>query len=74
MGQERKEVHLTGGTVKGRKEVRVDVTEGKSITGKITARKLSREKTMKERKIEKAARKAGNQQPGRCKQRATLGQ
>ena len=50
MGQERRDVHVTGGTMKGRKEVRVDVTEGKLLTGKITARKVSREEAMKERK------------------------
>ena len=44
MGKERKEVHLTGGTMNGRKAVRVDETEGKSIAGMITARKASREK------------------------------
>ena len=43
MGQDRKERHLTKGTMKGRKAVRVDVTEGKSITGKITSRKVSKE-------------------------------
>ena len=68
MGQERKEVHLTGATIKGMKAVRVDVIEGKSTTGMITARKVSREQT-----TEKAAL-PGSQQPGRYTQRATSGQ
>ena len=37
MGQERREVHVTGGKMKGRKEVRVDVSKGKS--GMMTGRK-----------------------------------
>ena len=28
MGQERREVHVTGGKMKGRKEVRVDISKG----------------------------------------------
>jgi len=32
-GEERREVHVTGGKMKGRKEVRVDVTKWKSVTG-----------------------------------------
>ena len=39
MGQERREVHVTGGKVNGRKEVRVNVPKGKSITGMMTRRK-----------------------------------
>ena len=39
MGQERREVHVTGGKMKGRKEVGVDVEKGKSITGMMTGRK-----------------------------------
>ena len=39
MGQERREVHVTGGKVNGRKEVRVNVPKGKSITGMMTGRK-----------------------------------
>ena len=33
MGQERRDVCVTGGNMKGRNEVREDVTKGKSITG-----------------------------------------
>ena len=33
IGQERREVHVTGRKMKGRKEVRVDVSKGKSIQG-----------------------------------------
>ena len=33
MGQKRRVVHVTGGKMKGRKEVRVDVLKGKSIAG-----------------------------------------
>ena len=44
MGQERREIQLTVGTMKGMKEERVYVTEGKSITGMLTARKVSKEK------------------------------
>ena len=35
MGQERREVHVTG-KMKWRKKVRVDVSKGKSITGMMT--------------------------------------
>ena len=38
MRQERREVHVTGGKMKGRKEVIVDVSKGKLITGMITGR------------------------------------
>ena len=38
MGQERREGHVTGGKMKGRKEERVDVSKGKSITGMVTGR------------------------------------
>ena len=39
MGQERREDHVTGGRMKGRKEVRVNASKGKSITGMMTGRK-----------------------------------
>ena len=39
MEQERREVHVTGGKVNGRKELRVNVPKGKSITGMMTGRK-----------------------------------
>ena len=39
MGQERTEVHVTGGKMKGRKEVRVDMSKGKPITGRKEAGK-----------------------------------
>ena len=39
MGQERREVHVTGGKMNGRKELRVNVPKGKSITGMMTGRK-----------------------------------
>ena len=45
MGQERREVHVTGGKMKGRNEVRVDVLKGMSITGK----KRGREKGITEK-------------------------
>ena len=38
-GNRRGEVHVTGGKIKGRKEVRVYVSKGKSITGMMTGRK-----------------------------------
>ena len=38
LGQERREVHVTGGKMKGRKEVKVDVSKGKSITRMVTGR------------------------------------
>ena len=44
MAQERREVHETGGMMKGRKDVRVDVSKGKSITGMWTGRKEARKK------------------------------
>ena len=44
MGQERREVHVTGGKMKGRKEVRVDMTKGNSITGMMTGRKMAEKK------------------------------
>ena len=46
MGQERREVHVTGGMMKGRKEVRVDVSKGKLITGMVTGRKEAGKKVM----------------------------
>ena len=39
VGKERREFRVTGGKMKGRKEVRVDVSKGKSITGMMTGRK-----------------------------------
>ena len=60
MGQERREVHVTGGPMKGRKEVRVDVSKGKSITGMMTGR--TRHGTGNNRE---GGREKG-QQPGRC--------
>ena len=39
MGQERIEVDVTGGKMKGRKEVRVDMSKGKPITGMTAGRK-----------------------------------
>ena len=39
IGQERGELHVTGEKMKGRKEVRLDVPKGKSITGMTTGRK-----------------------------------
>jgi hypothetical protein len=44
MGQERREVHVTGGKMKGRNEVIVDVSKGKSITGMMTGREESGKK------------------------------
>ena len=44
MGQKRREIQLSVGTMKGMKEERVYVTEGKSITGMLTARRVSKEK------------------------------
>ena len=44
IGQERREVHVTGGQMKGRKEVRVDVSKGKPITGMMTGRKEAERK------------------------------
>ena len=52
MGQERREVHVTGGKMKGRKQVRVDVSKRKSITGMMTGRK----EVGKKGTTEKAAR------------------
>ena len=39
MGQERREVHMTVGKMKGRKEVKIDMSKGKSMTGMMTGRK-----------------------------------
>ena len=39
MGQDRREVHVTGGKMKGRRKVKVDVSKGNSITGIVTGRK-----------------------------------
>ena len=39
MRQEEREVNVTGGKMKGRKEVRVDVSKRKSTTGMVTGRK-----------------------------------
>ena len=57
MGQERREDHVTGGKMNGRKEVRVDVSKGKSITG-MTGRKEAGGKGT----TEKAAGKKVNDQ------------
>ena len=38
-GTGEEKVHVTGGKMKGRKEVRVDVLKGMSITGMMTGRK-----------------------------------
>ena len=43
-GQETRVVDATGGKMKGRKEVRVDVTKRKSITRMMTGRKEARKK------------------------------
>ena len=59
MGQERREVHVTGGKMKGRKEVRVDVSKGKS--GMMTGRK----EAGKKRNNKEGNREKG-QRPGRC--------
>ena len=42
--QERREVHVTGGKMKGRKAVRVDVTKWTSITGMMTGRRGRKER------------------------------
>ena len=39
MGQERREVHVTVGKMKGSKEVKLDMSKGKSMTGMMTGRK-----------------------------------
>ena len=49
MGQERREVHVTGGKMHGRKEVRVNVPKGKSITGMMTGRKGAGQKVTTEK-------------------------
>ena len=59
MGQERREVHMTGGKMKGRKDVRVDVPKGKSITGMVTGRTEAGKKEQ--------PRMWKSQRPGRCK-------
>ena len=51
VGQERREVHVTGGKMKGRQEVRVDVSKVTSMTGMMTGRKEAGKKGT----IEKAA-------------------
>ena len=43
MGYERRDVHVRGGKMKVRNEVRVDVSKGKSITGKMTGRRGRKE-------------------------------
>ena len=39
MGQEMREVHVTGGKMKGRNELRVNVSKGKPISEMMTGRK-----------------------------------
>ena len=51
MGQERREVHVTGGKIKGRNEVRVYVSKGKSITGMVTGRKEAGKKGTTEKAV-----------------------
>ena len=58
MGQERRDVHVTGGTMKGRNEVKVDVLKVKSTTGMVTGRKEAGKKGT----IEKAAGEKVNDQ------------
>ncbi|KAK2182369.1 hypothetical protein NP493_355g00000 [Ridgeia piscesae] len=58
MGQERREVHVTGGKMKGRKEVRIDVSKGKSITRMMTGRKEAGKKGTTEKE---AGRKVNDQ-------------
>ena len=65
MRQEMRKVDVTG-TMKGRKEVRVDVTKWKSITRMMTGRKEGGKKGT----TEKAA--GESQQPGRCKREELL--
>ncbi|KAK2154910.1 hypothetical protein NP493_2127g00000 [Ridgeia piscesae] len=48
-GQEMREVDTTGGKMKGRKEVRVDVAKRKSITRTMTGRKETGKKGTKEK-------------------------
>ena len=52
MGQERREVHVTGGKMNGRKELRVNVPKGKSITGMVTGRKDAGKKEQQRRREE----------------------
>ena len=52
MGQERREVHVTGGKMKGRKEVRVDLLKAKSITRILTGRKEAGKKETTEKAAE----------------------
>ena len=58
MGQERREVHVTGGKMKARKEVRVNVSKRKSITGMMAGRKEAGKKGT----TEKAAGRKVNDQ------------
>ena len=44
VSHEKREVHATGGKMKGRKEMREDVTNMMSITGMMTGRKEAGEK------------------------------
>ena len=48
MGRERREILVKGGKMKGRKEVRVDVSKAKSITGMVTGRKEAGERNNRE--------------------------
>ena len=50
-GQEMVEVDATGGTMKGRKELRVDVTKRKSITKKMSGRKEAGKKGTTEKAV-----------------------
>ena len=49
MGQKRREVDATERKMKGRKEVRVDVTKCKSITAMMTGRKVTGKKATTEK-------------------------
>ncbi|KAK2174872.1 hypothetical protein NP493_770g02042 [Ridgeia piscesae] len=51
-GQEMRELDATGGKMKGRKEVRVDVTKRKSITRMMTGRKEAGKKGTTEKAAE----------------------
>ena len=52
--QEMREVHMPGGKMKGRKEMRVDVTKWKSITGMMTRRKEAGKKGTEKMAVEKS--------------------
>ena len=61
MGHERREVHATGGKMKRRKEVKVVVMNGKSVTEMMTGRKEA------EKKEQQRKRQGESQRPDRCK-------